>query len=74
MAENLSINAGSKEEKYRELLPQLYAFHAYGKVYIPHYFGEHNGRNLRNLHGLIILSVVETNKRQLARISEIPVR
>ena len=25
MAENLSINAGSKEEKYRELLPQLYA-------------------------------------------------
>ncbi|EKC54170.1 hypothetical protein LEA_15986, partial [human gut metagenome] len=24
MAENLSINAGSKEEKYRELLPQLY--------------------------------------------------
>ena len=26
MAENLSINAGSKEEKYRELLPQLYAF------------------------------------------------
>ena len=35
--------------------------HAYGKVYIPHYFGEHNGRNLRNLHGLIILPVVETN-------------
>ena len=25
MAENLSINAGSKEEKYRELIPQLYA-------------------------------------------------
>ena len=25
MADNLSINAGSKEEKYRELLPQLYA-------------------------------------------------
>ena len=25
MAENLSINAGSKEEKYRELLPKLYA-------------------------------------------------
>ncbi|MDE6822078.1 GAF domain-containing protein [Bacteroides acidifaciens] len=25
MAENLSINTGSKEEKYRELLPQLHA-------------------------------------------------
>ena len=25
MAENLSINAGSKEEKYRELLQQIYA-------------------------------------------------
>ena len=28
MAENLSINAGSKEEKYRELLPQLNGFHS----------------------------------------------
>ena len=25
MAENLSISAGSKDEKYRELLPQIYA-------------------------------------------------
>ena len=34
MAENLSINAGSNEEKYRELLPELYALISTETVFI----------------------------------------